>query len=70
EPDGSQTVMTYDDNGRLLTRTHGGATQQFAYDAADRLITLTNENDAQMRFSYDVMDRLVEEVGFDGRVQR
>lgn len=70
EPDGSQTVMTYDDNGRLLTRTYGGATLQFAYDTADRLITLTNENDAQMRFTYDVMDRLVEEVGFDGRVQR
>ena len=39
------------------------------YDAAGRLLRLLNENGAQSRFAWDVMDRLVQEEGFDRRLQ-
>ena len=40
------------------------------YDAAGRVITLTNENRSHSDFSYDTLDRLIQQRGFDGRTQR
>ncbi|GCY10238.1 type IV secretion protein Rhs [Escherichia coli] len=40
------------------------------YDAAGRVISLTNENGSHSDFSYDALDRLVQQGGFDGRTQR
>nr|WP_311237875.1 hypothetical protein [Escherichia coli] len=40
------------------------------YDAAGRVISLTNENGSHSVFSYDALDRLVQQGGFDGRTQR
>ncbi len=40
------------------------------YDAAGRVISLTNVNGSHSDFSYDALDRLVQQGGFDGRTQR
>jgi RHS repeat-associated protein len=56
--------------GRPLTVTQGGLSVKMEYDAAGRLSCITNENGAQSRFIWDALDRLVQETGFDGRVQR
>ena len=56
--------------GRLTERRHGGLTLAFEYDAAGRLTRLVNENNAQSRFAWDALDRLVQEEGFDLRLQR
>ena len=66
----SHIDLTYDLWGRLVRRTHGGLALQFEYDTAGRLSRLVNENGAQSRFAWDVMDRLVQEEGFDQRLQR
>ena len=61
--------MEYDLWGRLTRRSHAGASLGFAYDAAGRLVQLTNENGEHTTFAWDVMDRLTRETGFDARVQ-
>ena len=66
----SHIDLAYDLWGRLISRVHGGLALQFEYDAAGRLSRLVNENGAQSRFAWDVMDRLVQEEGFDQRLQR
>ncbi|WP_323630598.1 hypothetical protein, partial [Escherichia coli] len=50
--------------------TQGGLTRSMEYDAAGRVISLTNENGSHSVFSYDALDRLGQEGGFDGRWQR
>ncbi|MFS4514531.1 RHS repeat-associated core domain-containing protein [Delftia tsuruhatensis] len=62
--------LRYDLWGRLVQRTHGGLTLAFEYDSAGRLTRLVNENGAQSRFAWDTLDRLVQEEGFDQRLQR
>ncbi|MDR0478673.1 MAG: DUF6531 domain-containing protein, partial [Burkholderiaceae bacterium] len=62
--------ITRDLWGRPARIEQGGLSVQIEYDKAGRLITLTNENGSKSRFVWDVMDRLVQETGFDGRVQR
>ncbi|OBY81671.1 RHS repeat protein, partial [Delftia sp. JD2] len=62
--------LRYDLWGRLVQRTHGGLTLAFEYDSAGRLLRLVNENGAQSRFAWDALDRLVQEEGFDQRLQR
>ncbi|MCD6740465.1 RHS element protein, partial [Escherichia coli] len=47
-----------------------GLTRSMEYDAAGRVISLTNENGSHSDFSYDALDRLVQQRGFDGRTQR
>ncbi|HDV3778232.1 TPA: RHS repeat protein, partial [Escherichia coli] len=48
----------------------GGLTRSMEYDAAGRVISLTNENGSHTEFSWDVLDRLIQQRGFDGRTQR
>src|SRR5690606_2552320 len=56
--------MQYDLWGRLVQRSHAGASLAFAYDAAGRLTQLTNENGEHTSFAWDAMDRLTQETGF------
>ncbi len=53
-----------------VSTTQGGLTRSMEYDAAGRVISLTNENGSQSTFRYDPVDRLTEQRGFDGRTQR
>ncbi|HCO7549469.1 TPA: RHS repeat protein [Escherichia coli] len=53
-----------------VSTTQGGLTRSMEYDAAGRVISLTNENGSHSDFSYDALDRLVQQGGFDGRTQR
>ncbi|MCL2726151.1 MAG: type VI secretion system tip protein VgrG [Polyangiaceae bacterium] len=73
EPDentlGSVQEIIRDLWGRPVRTVQGGLTILQDWDVAGRLTTLTNENGAQARFVWDTMDRMVEEIGFDGRVQ-
>ena len=65
----SAVQMQYDRWGRITERIHGGLSLVFAYDDAGRLVLLTNENGEHTRFHWDAMDRLIQETGFDHRVQ-
>ncbi|WP_072174377.1 type VI secretion system tip protein TssI/VgrG, partial [Escherichia coli] len=55
---------------KAVSTTQGGLTRSMEYDAAGRVISLTNENGSHSDFSYDALDRLVQQGGFDGRTQR
>ncbi|WP_349335061.1 RHS element core protein [Escherichia albertii] len=69
-PDGNRSETQYDAWGKAISTTQGGLTRSMEYDAAGRVITLTNENRSHSDFSYDTLDRLVQQRGFDGRTQR
>ncbi len=69
-PDGSRNGAQYDAWGKAVRTTQGGLTRSMEYDAAGRVIRLTNENGSHTTFRYDVLDRLIQETGFDGRTQR
>jgi len=74
EPDentsGTALEIVRDLWSRPIKATQGGLTMQLSWDVAGRLITVTNENGSQSHSTWDTMDRLVQEVGFDGRLQR
>lgn len=55
-------------NQRIGSSREVISTYGFQYDAAGRVITITNAASAVSRFSYDSLDRLIEETGFDGKV--
>lgn len=61
--------LRYDLWGRLVQRIQAGLSLGFEYDIAGRLTRLVNENGAQSRFAWDALDRLVQEEGFDQRLQ-
>ncbi|HAH2708246.1 TPA: RHS element protein, partial [Escherichia coli] len=69
-PDGNRSEPQYDAWGKAVSTTQGGLTRSMEYDAAGRVISLTNENGSHSVFSYDALDRLVQQGGFDGRTQR
>ncbi|EOK0537513.1 DUF6531 domain-containing protein, partial [Escherichia coli] len=69
-PDGNRSETQYDAWGKAVSTTQGGLTRSMEYDAAGRVISLTNENGSHSDFSYDALDRLVQQGGFDGRTQR
>ncbi len=69
-PDGNRSETQYDAWGKAISTTQGGLTRSMEYDAAGRVITLTNENRSHSDFSYDTLDRLVQQRGFDERTQR
>ncbi|MCB2256855.1 RHS element core protein [Escherichia albertii] len=69
-PDGNRSETQYDAWGKAISTPQGGLTRSMEYDAAGRVITLTNENRSHSDFSYDTLDRLVQQRGFDGRTQR
>ena len=47
-----------------------GQVLHYHYDGERNLIGLTNEKHEHYRLKHDLNERLVEEIGFDGRVQR
>ncbi|TFL66465.1 RHS repeat protein [Escherichia coli] len=55
---------------QAVSSAQGGLTRSMEYDAAGRVISLTNENGSHTEFSWDVLDRLIQQRGFDGRTQR
>ncbi len=57
----SQVVKRIAPNGQVL---------QYHYDGERNLIGLTNEKGERYQLDYDLNERLIQEVGFDGRVQR
>ncbi|EET3763006.1 TPA: DUF4329 domain-containing protein [Escherichia coli] len=69
-PDGNRSETLYDAWGKAVSTTQGGLTRSMEYDAAGRVISLTNENSSHTEFSWDVLDRLIQQRGFDGRTQR
>ncbi|MCZ8781784.1 DUF4329 domain-containing protein, partial [Escherichia albertii] len=69
-PDGNRNETQYDAWGNAIRTTQGGLTRSMEYDAAGRVIRLTNESGSHTTFTYDVRDRLIQEIGFDGRIQR
>ncbi|HBB3795659.1 TPA: RHS repeat protein, partial [Escherichia coli] len=69
-PDGNRSETQYDAWGKAVSTAQGGLTRSMEYDAAGRVISLTNENGSHTEFSWDVLDRLIQQRGFDGRTQR
>ncbi|EFJ4474558.1 RHS repeat protein, partial [Escherichia coli] len=69
-PDGNRSETLYDAWGKAVSTTQGGLTRSMEYDAAGRVISLTNENGSHTEFNWDVLDRLIQQRGFDGRTQR
>lgn len=57
----SQVVKRIDPNGQVL---------HYHYDGERNLIGLTNEKGERYKLDYDLNERLIQEVGFDGRIQR
>jgi RHS repeat-associated protein len=69
-PDGSRSDTAFDAWGNIISTLQDGLTRRMEYDAAGRVIQLTNENGSHTVFTYDALDRLTQETGFDGRTQR
>ncbi|ENT2615739.1 RHS repeat-associated core domain-containing protein, partial [Shigella boydii] len=69
-PDGNRSETQYDAWGKAVSTAQGGLTRSMEYDAAGRVISLTNENGSHTEFSWDVLDLLIQQRGFDGRTQR
>ncbi|HTF97301.1 MAG TPA: RHS repeat-associated core domain-containing protein [Cellvibrio sp.] len=57
----SQVVKRIDPNGQVL---------HYHYDGERNLVGLTNEKGERYQLDYDLNERLIQEIGFDGRVQR
>ncbi|MFN3986882.1 MAG: hypothetical protein ACK4KV_15410 [Rhodocyclaceae bacterium] len=58
-PDVKREQLAWHPSGQLAGHLDvGGLGQRFQYDAAGRLITLINENEAESLFAYDAMDRI------------
>lgn len=58
DPNGVETVLTYDLRQRLLSRTVAGATTGFEYDSAGNLTRLTLPTGSFLSYSYDAAQRL------------
>ncbi|EGT0662872.1 RHS repeat protein [Citrobacter werkmanii] len=69
-PDGRRSDTAFDAWGNIISTLQDGLTRRMEYDAAGRVIQLTNENGSHTVFAYDALDRLTQETGFDGRTQR
>ncbi|HED34660.1 MAG TPA: hypothetical protein ENJ08_10685, partial [Gammaproteobacteria bacterium] len=71
--DSSNRVTEYQYNGlsQVVRRIDPGKqTLDYHYDGERNLIGLTNEKGEHYQLKYDLAERLIQEIGFDGRVQR
>lgn len=69
DPLGHSTSWELADDGLPKARTDAlGHRLAYQYDAARRLVVLTNENGNHYRFAHDVRDNVTAEQSFDGRV--
>ncbi|PKG36915.1 Rhs family protein, partial [Psychromonas sp. Urea-02u-13] len=68
---GKTTQYQYNGLSQVVKRIDPlGQTLDYHYDGERNLIGLTNEKGEDYHLRYDLNERLVEEVGFDGRVQQ
>jgi YD repeat-containing protein len=59
DPNGLITTMTYDPNGRLLSRQAGTELTTYQYDSAGQLLQVTNPDGSYTQNTYDAAHRLI-----------
>ena len=52
-------TFSYDRSGNLVSRTAGGATWTYGYDALDRLVSVRQNGSLVARYAYDVLGRRI-----------
>uniref|UniRef100_UPI000CAC2C69 DUF6531 domain-containing protein n=1 Tax=Psychromonas sp. Urea-02u-13 TaxID=2058326 RepID=UPI000CAC2C69 len=68
---GKTTQYQYNGLSQVVKRIDPlGQTLDYHYDGERNLIGLTNEKGKDYHLRYDLNERLIEEVGFDGRLQK
>ena len=68
---GRVTLYAYNGLSQVVRRTDSlGHELHYHYDGERNLVGLTNENGEHYQLKYDLNERLIEEIGFDGRIQR
>jgi len=60
DPNGTNTDITYDPRGRVLTRTYGGATTTYGYDPVGNLTQVTDPDNVVTHYTYDAAHRLTD----------
>lgn len=66
-PDNSEESFSYDARGNLLTATNAGAAYVYAYDAAGRLSSVTDQLGRAISYQYDQSGRKIKMTGPDGK---
>nr|WP_303902818.1 RHS repeat-associated core domain-containing protein [Thiohalomonas denitrificans] len=59
DANGLQTLLTYDENGRLITSQVGSETTTMAYDAVGNLTGVTAPGGVALHYRYDAANRLI-----------
>ncbi len=67
DPNGVESVLTYDVRGRIATRTFGGAATSYVHDAAGDLVHMDLPDGSGRDLAYDDAHRLVEVADSAGR---
>jgi RHS repeat-associated protein len=60
DPNGTNTDITYDPRGRVLTRSYGGATTTYGYDPVGNLTQVTDPDNVVTHYTYDAARRLTD----------
>jgi RHS repeat-associated protein len=60
DPNGTNTDITYDPRGRVLTRSYGGATTTYGYDPVGNLTQVTDPDNVVTHYTYDAAHRLTD----------
>lgn len=60
DPNGLSIQLAYDAQGRLLSRTVGGETTTYSYDAAGQVLKITRPDASYTTFTYDPAHRLTQ----------
>jgi RHS repeat-associated protein len=67
-PNGTRTEFGYDHALRLTNITHGVLTWGYEYDAAGRLVSETDYNNATMRYTFDAAAQVLSQVNGVGQL--
>ncbi len=60
DPNGTNTDITYDPRGRVLTRSFGGAATTYGYDPVGNLTQVTDPDNVVTHYTYDAAHRLTD----------